>query len=153
MHSGIYYEPDSLKAPLCVEGAAQMYAFCDEHAIDYRRCGKLIIARSEDELPRLDELERRGRAHGVAGLRRVVSGGIPEIEPNAVGVALRLKRTEQPVVKGMITSCPTLTSRSLAFTSRQPSTVMCCLARRRSPSPAGRHTDSVRSTSATLRGL
>jgi len=102
IHSGIYYEPDSLKARLCVDGALQMYAFCDEHAIDFSRCGKLIIARSEDELPRLDELERRGRANGVAGLRRVVSGGIPEIEPNAVGVALRLKRTEQPVVKGMI---------------------------------------------------
>ncbi len=87
IHSGIYYEPGSLKARLCVEGAAQMYAFCDEHAVDYRRCGKLIIARSGDELARLDELERRGRANAVVGLTRVAGADIPEIEPYAVGVA------------------------------------------------------------------
>ncbi len=57
-----------------------MYTYCDEHSIDYRRCGKLIIARHVGELTRLDELECRGRADEVVGLTRVTSDGIPEIE-------------------------------------------------------------------------
>lgn len=87
VHGGIYYTPGSLKARLCVAGARQMYDYCDEHAIPYERCGKLIVARHEGELDRLEELERRGRANGVPGLRRVAGCDIPDIEPNAVGVA------------------------------------------------------------------
>ncbi len=87
IHSGVYYPPGSLKARLCVEGAARMYEFCDTHGIPTRRCGKLIIARRPDEMGRLEELERRGRANGVSGLTRVSAHGIPEIEPHAVGVA------------------------------------------------------------------
>ncbi len=87
IHSGVYYQPGSLKARLCVDGAAQMYDFCGQHGIPTRRCGKLIIARNSGEVGRLDELERRGRANAVVGLSRVSAHGIPEIEPNAVGVA------------------------------------------------------------------
>ncbi|MGB3761784.1 MAG: L-2-hydroxyglutarate oxidase [Ornithinimicrobium sp.] len=87
IHSGVYYKPGSLKARLCVEGATAMYEFCDTHGIPTRRCGKLIIARRPGELVRLDELERRGRANKVSGLTRVTAHGIPEIEPNAAGVA------------------------------------------------------------------
>ncbi len=87
IHSGIYYSPGSLKAQLCVQGSRLMYDYCDQHAIPYERCGKLIVARHEGELNRLRELERRGRANGVPGLRRVAGCDIPDIEPNAVGVA------------------------------------------------------------------
>jgi (S)-2-hydroxyglutarate dehydrogenase len=85
IHAGIYYAPGSLKARLCVEGAHLLYAYCDERGIDARRSGKLIIATSESELPGLDELERRGRANGVPGLRRIGPDQITEIEPHARG--------------------------------------------------------------------
>jgi (S)-2-hydroxyglutarate dehydrogenase len=87
IHAGIYYAPGSLKARLCVEGARRLYQYCDERGIETRRDGKLIIAVDEGELPRLDELERRGRANQVPGLRRVPSHEIPEIEPHARGLA------------------------------------------------------------------
>jgi (S)-2-hydroxyglutarate dehydrogenase len=63
IHGGIYYEPGSLKAQLCVEGSRLMYDFCDEQGIACERCGKLIVALSEQERPRLDELHRRGEAN------------------------------------------------------------------------------------------
>ena len=87
VHGGIYYPPGSLKARLCVEGARRMYEYCEEHRIAHRRCGKLVVAVREDELGRLDELEARGRANGVPGLRRVGAQEIRELEPNATGVA------------------------------------------------------------------
>jgi len=87
VHAGIYYAPGSLKARLCVEGARDLYAYCDERGIRYERSGKLIVARDETELKRLDELERRGRANGVPGLRRLDAEGLREIEPHARGVA------------------------------------------------------------------
>lgn len=86
IHGGVYYQPGSLKARLCVEGARLMYAYCDEHAIPYERCGKLIVALDDGELGRLDDLEQRGLANAVPGLRRIGADEIPEIEPNAVGL-------------------------------------------------------------------
>jgi 2-hydroxyglutarate dehydrogenase len=87
VHAGIYYAPGSLKARLCVEGARLLYAYCDEQRIEARRNGKLIIATEESELPRLDELERRGRENEVPGLRRVGPEEVAEIEPHARGIA------------------------------------------------------------------
>jgi (S)-2-hydroxyglutarate dehydrogenase len=87
IHGGIYYPPGSLKAQLCVEGARELYEFCEEHGVPYERCGKLIVALDRSELRRLDELERRGYANGVPGLRRLDAGAICEIEPNATGIA------------------------------------------------------------------
>src|SRR5919204_2455319 len=51
IHAGIYYAPGSLKAQLCVEGARDMYAYCDERGIAAERCGKVIVATEEAELP------------------------------------------------------------------------------------------------------
>jgi len=87
IHAGIYYAPGSLKAQLCVSGARDLYAFCERHGIEAERCGKLIVALDESELPGLDELERRGRANGVQGLRRVGRDELLEIEPAAAGIA------------------------------------------------------------------
>ena len=87
IHSGVYYKAGSLKARLCVEGARLMYEFCDANGIPYQRCGKLIVALRGDELPRLAELEARGHANGVPGLRRVGAGEIAAIEPECRGLA------------------------------------------------------------------
>src|SRR5579863_2520709 len=69
IHSGIYYKPGSLKAKLCVEGAAAMIAFCREHAIPVEICGKIIVATTAEEIPRLKSLLERGQANGISGLR------------------------------------------------------------------------------------
>lgn len=87
VHAGIYYEPGSLKARLCVEGARELYAHCDEREIPYERSGKLVVAVEESEVAGLAELERRGRANGVPGLRRLAAEEIAAVEPHARGVA------------------------------------------------------------------
>jgi L-2-hydroxyglutarate oxidase len=87
IHAGLYYEPGSLKARLCVQGAAELYAYCSEREIPYEKSGKLVVAVDASELGRLDELERRGRANGVADLRRLGGEEIAAIEPHARGVA------------------------------------------------------------------
>jgi 2-hydroxyglutarate dehydrogenase len=87
IHAGIYYEPGTLKARLCVEGARALYAYCDEKGIPYRRSGKLVVAVASEELGRLDELERRGIANSVPELRRLRGDEIAAIEPAARGVA------------------------------------------------------------------
>jgi (S)-2-hydroxyglutarate dehydrogenase len=87
IHAGVYYAPGSLKARLCVAGAKLMYEYCEQHQIPVERCGKLIVAISDDQLPRLADLEKRAHANGVPGLRRVDAGEISEIEPECKGVA------------------------------------------------------------------
>jgi L-2-hydroxyglutarate oxidase len=87
IHAGVYYVPGSLKARLCVEGAREMYEYCEQRSIAYERCGKVIVATDISELARLEELERRGRANGVPGLRRIDAAGIQELEPHARGIA------------------------------------------------------------------
>jgi len=87
IHAGVYYEPGSLKARLCVEGAREMYEYCQARGIANEACGKVIIATDPSELSRLDELERRGKANGVRGLRRIDAAGIEALEPHARGIA------------------------------------------------------------------
>ncbi len=87
IHAGVYYVPGSLKARLCVEGAREMFEYCEQRGIAHERCGKVIVATDASELGRLDELERRGRANGVTGLRRIDAAGIEQLEPHARGVA------------------------------------------------------------------
>jgi L-2-hydroxyglutarate oxidase LhgO len=86
IHSGIYYKPGSLKARLCVTGAAAMVEFCREHGIAYSVCGKVIVATHADELPRLEELRKRGEANGLTGLRMIGPEELREIEPHAAGL-------------------------------------------------------------------
>jgi L-2-hydroxyglutarate oxidase len=87
IHSGLYYKPGSLKARNCVEGREALHRFCAEHDITYERCGKVVVATRASELPALDELERRGRANGLEGLRRLRREEIREREPHAAGIA------------------------------------------------------------------
>jgi L-2-hydroxyglutarate oxidase len=86
IHSGLYYKPGSLKARTCREGRDDMYRFCREEDIPHRRCGKLVVAVREDELPRLAILEERGRANAVS-VRRLGPQEIREHEPEVAGIA------------------------------------------------------------------
>jgi len=85
IHSGVYYKPGSLKAKLCVTGAAAMVEFCREQGVRHQVCGKVIVATHEDEFPRLEELRRRGEANGLAGLRLIGADELRDIEPHASG--------------------------------------------------------------------
>jgi L-2-hydroxyglutarate oxidase len=87
IHSGLYYKPGSLKARNCVEGRELLYRFCQENGVSYERCGKIVVATRESELPALDELERRGRANALIGLRRLGPAEIREYEPAATGIS------------------------------------------------------------------
>ncbi len=94
IHSGIYYAPGSLKAKNCVTGVKSLLEFCDAEGIKYDLCGKVIVATSEEELPRLEELHRRGTANGVPGLEKIDRERLLEIEPHSAGImALHSPRT------------------------------------------------------------
>ena len=87
IHSGLYYKPGSLKARNCVEGREAMYRFCEAHQIPHERCGKLVVAAATEQLAPLDELERRGRANGLEGLRRLAGDELRDYEPEVAGIA------------------------------------------------------------------
>lgn len=94
IHAGLYYVPGSLKAQLCREGMEAVKSFADEHGIPYKLCGKLVVALDESELPRLEELKRRGIENGLRGLSEVDADTIRELEPNAAGIrALHVPET------------------------------------------------------------
>ena len=86
IHSGIYYRPGSLKAQFCVDGRNSIVEFCEQHGIAFERCGKLIMASSEEELPRMETLFERGKANGVEGLEMVGPARIAEIEPHVSAI-------------------------------------------------------------------
>ena len=86
IHSGLYYKPGSLKAINCHNGYAQMLEFCQKVSIPHEICGKIVVATAYVELPRLDELYRRGVANGLSGLRYISPSEIREIEPHCRGI-------------------------------------------------------------------
>ncbi len=89
LHAGIYYDPGTMKARMCLEGNRRMQAYCEEHGLPLFKSGKVIVAREEGELATLDELKRRAEANG-AEVEMLDEAGLAEIEPNArtVGRAL-----------------------------------------------------------------
>ncbi|XP_075387314.1 L-2-hydroxyglutarate dehydrogenase, mitochondrial isoform X3 [Tenrec ecaudatus] len=86
IHSGIYYKPASLKAKLCVQGAALIYEYCNKKGIAYKQCGKLIVAVEKEEIPRLQALYERGLQNGVQGLRLIQQEDIKKKEPFCRGL-------------------------------------------------------------------
>jgi L-2-hydroxyglutarate oxidase len=86
IHSGIYYKPGSLKAKLCFDGREAMFRFCEERGIKHERCGKVIVATRTEEIPMLDEIERRGRANGLDP-KRITAEEVKELEPHVACVA------------------------------------------------------------------
>ena len=87
IHAGLYYQPGSLKAKLCVEGRETLYAFCEEHNIRYERCGKLVVAIYEEQIPYLEQLAVRGKANGIEGIVKLDSSAIKDYEPHSAGIA------------------------------------------------------------------
>ncbi|MGH7619199.1 MAG: L-2-hydroxyglutarate oxidase, partial [Gemmatimonadaceae bacterium] len=87
LHAGLYYTPGSAKAKLAVSGIREMTAFARAHGIAHEICGKVVVATSNDELARLDNLETRGRANGLSGLRRLNANELRAIEPHCGGIA------------------------------------------------------------------
>src|SRR6185437_15068627 len=87
IHSGLYYKTGSLKARNCVAGTASMKRFCQENGVPFEVCGKLVVALTEDELPRLQGLFERGNANGVPGLRMMTREEFRELEPHCEGLA------------------------------------------------------------------
>lgn len=93
IHSGIYYEPGSLKARFCKAGERATKEFCTEHGIPFDECGKLIVATTAEELARMTALEDRAEVNGIA-CRRIGGDELTELEPNVVGLgALHLPKT------------------------------------------------------------
>ena len=87
LHAGLYYAPGSLKARLAVDGIRQMKRFCEEYGVRHEVCGKVVVATSAEELPRLEELFRRGMANGLSGLRMLSADETREREPHVRCIA------------------------------------------------------------------
>ncbi len=87
IHSGIYYKPGSLKAVNCRKGYKMLLDFCNKESIHYELCGKLIVAISEEEIPRLENLYQRGIENGLTGIKKITAGEIKNYEPYTRGVA------------------------------------------------------------------
>ena len=86
IHSGLYYKPGSAKAKNCADGREAMYQFCAEHGIAHERCGKIVVATNNDEIPRMEELLNRGIANGLTGIRTLCKEELREHEPHVAGI-------------------------------------------------------------------
>jgi L-2-hydroxyglutarate oxidase len=94
IHSGLYYRPGSIKARTCVTGRTALIDFCRDHSVPFELCGKVVVATSQAEIPRLEELYRRGIANGLQGLELIGPERLRELEPHAGGVqGLRVPET------------------------------------------------------------
>src|SRR3954469_11919259 len=87
IHAGLYYPPGTLKAQLCVEGANRLYAFCAEHNVPHERCGKLVVATTEEEVSELETLRGLGPTNGAEGLEVVGQDFVRKREPKVRGLA------------------------------------------------------------------
>ena len=85
VHAGIYYAKGSLKARTCIEGRRMLYQYCKSHSVEYRCCGKLLVATEQHELPMLDAIIERARANGLSNpdeeLRRLTASEASALEP------------------------------------------------------------------------
>jgi L-2-hydroxyglutarate oxidase LhgO len=90
IHAGIYYPAGSLKARLCVEGNAALYAFCAEHGVEHRRCGKLIVAADDHQLEPLRQIRVRAEANGVRDLQWLEGAEARSLEPKLACAAALL---------------------------------------------------------------
>jgi L-2-hydroxyglutarate oxidase LhgO len=87
IHGGIYYPAGTLKSRMCIEGRPLLYEFCQTHGVAHEKCGKLIVAGDDSEVPRLETLYQAGVANGVEGLTMVDRAFVKAREPNIRAVA------------------------------------------------------------------
>ncbi|HVK80828.1 MAG TPA: FAD-dependent oxidoreductase, partial [Verrucomicrobiae bacterium] len=87
IHAGLHYATGSLKARLCVEGRRALYAFLDAHNVAYDKCGKLIVATEDGEIPAIEKLARQGEINGVEGMRWLSGAEALVLEPHLRAVA------------------------------------------------------------------
>lgn len=97
IHAGLYYEPGSLKARLCVEGRQRLYEWCEARGVAHRRCGKLIVATSADQAPALERIAGRALAAGVDDLAWLTAAQARALEP-AVACELALHSPSTGIV-------------------------------------------------------
>jgi len=90
IHAGFYYAPGSLKARVCVEGRRKLYAFLESHGVPYWRCGKLVVATEEAEIPAIEKQFQQGLANDVEGLRMLTAAEARALEPELHCVAAML---------------------------------------------------------------
>ena len=81
IHAGIYYAPGSMKAALCVKGKALLYRYCEERGVAHRRCGKLIVATTEEQVAALHKIQAQAAANGVHDLRLLTADEAKAMEP------------------------------------------------------------------------
>jgi L-2-hydroxyglutarate oxidase len=86
LHSGIYYEPGSMRAETCRRGKAMMEAFCEQAGVAFERCGKVVVATNESELPMLQRIKERAESNGVV-VEPIGPDRLRELEPSAAGFA------------------------------------------------------------------
>ena len=87
IHAGIYYPPGSLKAKLCIDGRERLYEFCSRYSVAHQRCGKLLVAGDESEIPELEALRARGVSNGATSLAMVDADFVRRREPHVRAVA------------------------------------------------------------------
>ena len=87
IHAGLYYPTDSLKARLCVQGRNQLYEFCEQFGVNHRRCGKLLVATSDTEVPRLEAIARQALTNGVSDIQRLDASQARALESEVSCVA------------------------------------------------------------------
>jgi L-2-hydroxyglutarate oxidase LhgO len=81
IHAGIYYPTGSLKARFCVQGRRLLYAYLDAHGVEYRRCGKIVVATNEAEVPKMEELYNQAITNGVEGIEHLTGAQAIALEP------------------------------------------------------------------------
>ncbi len=86
IHAGLYYKPGSLKAKNCVVGREKIYQFCEEHGVPAKRCGKVVVATKDEEVPRLENLYERGQANGLVDIKKLTADEVREYEPHVKAV-------------------------------------------------------------------
>src|SRR5581483_7197181 len=90
IHAGLYYSPGSLRATLCVRGKQLLYAFCAENNVAHARCGKLLVATSESQLPKLSAIRETAARNGVTDLEPLGANAARALEPEVACVAALL---------------------------------------------------------------
>ena len=99
IHAGLYYPPGSLKAQLCVEGRDRLYDFCARYHVPHRRCGKLVVGNSPEEIVELERLMQRSIANGVTSVEMVDQSFILAREPHVTGSTAALWSPDTGIVE------------------------------------------------------